>query len=45
MIVTISYIGLYSVNNRSLDRTMMSIFGCFEFMHRTIDVPLAAVLM
>ncbi len=45
MILVISYIGVYSVNNSSLDITIMTIFGLVGFLFRTLEVPLAPVLM
>lgn len=45
MILVISYIGVYSVNNSSLDITIMTIFGLVGFLFRKLEVPLAPVLM
>ncbi|MCP3990314.1 MAG: tripartite tricarboxylate transporter permease [Actinomycetia bacterium] len=45
MILVISYIGVYSVNNSSLDITLMTIFGLVGFLLRKLDVPLAPILM
>ena len=45
MILVISYIGVFSVNNSSLDITIMTIFGVIGFMFRRLEVPLAPILM
>ncbi len=45
MILVISYIGVYSVNNSSLDITIMTLFGVLGFIFRKLEVPLAPVLM
>jgi len=45
IILIISYIGVYSVNNSSLDITIMTAFGLLGFFLRKLDVPLAAILM
>jgi putative tricarboxylic transport membrane protein len=45
MILVISYVGVYSVNNSGLDITIMTIFGVIGYMFRKLDVPLAPVLM
>ena len=45
MILVISYIGVYSVNNSALDITIMTIFGVIGFLCRRLSVPLAPILM
>ncbi|MFV1991972.1 MAG: tripartite tricarboxylate transporter permease, partial [Acidimicrobiales bacterium] len=45
MILVISYVGVYSVNNSSLDITIMTIFGVIGYFMRKFDVPLAPILM
>jgi putative tricarboxylic transport membrane protein len=45
MILVISYIGVYSVNNSGLDITIMTIFGVVGYVFRKLDVPLAPILM
>ncbi len=45
MILVISYIGVYSVNNSGLDITIMTIFGLVGFVLRKLSVPLAPILM
>jgi len=45
MILIISYIGVYSVNNSGLDITIMTLFGVLGFIFRKLDVPLAPILM
>ncbi len=45
LILIISYIGVYSVNNSSLDITIMTIFGVLGFLFRKLQVPLAPILM
>jgi putative tricarboxylic transport membrane protein len=45
IILVISYIGVYSVNNSSLDITVMTIFGLLGYFFRKMDVPLAPILM
>ena len=45
MILVISYIGVYSVNNSSLDITIMTIFGVIGFLCRRLQIPLAPILM
>ena len=45
MILVISYIGVYSVNNSGLDITIMTLFGLIGFLLRKLDVPLAPILM
>jgi putative tricarboxylic transport membrane protein len=45
VILVISYIGVYSVNNSSLDITIMTIFGVIGYLMRKMDVPLAPILM
>ncbi len=45
IILVISYIGVYSVNNSSLDITIMTIFGVIGYFMRKMDVPLAPILM
>lgn len=45
MILVISYIGVYSVNNSALDITIMTVFGVIGFLCRRLSVPLAPILM
>ncbi len=45
IILVVSYIGVYSVNNSPLDITIMTIFGVLGYFMRKMDVPLAPVLM
>jgi putative tricarboxylic transport membrane protein len=45
MILVISYIGVYSVNNSALDITVMTLFGVIGFLCRRLSVPLAPILM
>ena len=45
MILVISYIGVYSVNNSALDITIMTIFGIIGYFLRKMDVPLAPILL
>ena len=45
VILVISYIGVYSVNNSSLDITIMTIFGIIGYFARKMDVPLAPILL
>jgi putative tricarboxylic transport membrane protein len=45
MILVISYIGVYSVNNSGLDVTIMTLFGLIGFVLRKVGVPLAPILM
>lgn len=45
IILVISYIGVYSVNNSALDITIMTIFGVVGYFMRKMDVPLAPILM
>ena len=45
MILVISYIGVYSVNNSGLDITIMTIFGVIGYIFRKLEVPLAPILM
>jgi putative tricarboxylic transport membrane protein len=45
VILVISYIGVYSVNNSSLDITIMTIFGVIGYFMRKMDVPLAPILL
>lgn len=45
LILVISYIGVYSVNNSSLDITIMTLFGVLGFIFRRLEVPLAPILM
>ena len=45
VILIISYIGVYSVNNSAVDITIMTIFGVIGYFLRKMDVPLAPILM
>ena len=45
IILVISYIGVYSVNNSALDITIMTIFGIIGYFLRKMDVPLAPILL
>ena len=45
IILVISYIGVYSVNNSGLDITIMTIFGVVGYLFRRLEVPLAPILM
>ncbi len=45
IILVVSYIGVYSVNNSALDITIMTIFGAIGYFLRKMDVPLAPILM
>lgn len=45
IVLVISYIGVYSVNNSPLDITIMTIFGLIGYLMRKMDVPLAPILM
>jgi putative tricarboxylic transport membrane protein len=45
VILVISYIGVYSVNNSSLDITIMTLFGVMGYLFRKMDVPLAPILL
>jgi len=45
VILVISYIGVYSVNNSSLDITIMTIFGVIGYFMRKMEVPLAPILL
>ncbi|MEN8238103.1 MAG: tripartite tricarboxylate transporter permease [Actinomycetota bacterium] len=45
IVLVISYIGVYSVNNSSLDITIMTILGVIGYTLRRLEVPLAPVLM
>jgi putative tricarboxylic transport membrane protein len=45
VILVISYIGVCSVNNSSLDITIMTIFGVIGYFMRKMDVPLAPILL
>ncbi len=45
IILVVSYIGVYSVNNSALDITIMTIFGVLGYFMRRMDVPLAPILM
>jgi len=45
VILVISYIGVYSVNNSSLDITVMTLFGVIGYFMRKMGVPLAPILM
>jgi putative tricarboxylic transport membrane protein len=45
VILVISYIGVYSVNNSSLDITIMTIFGVIGYFARKMDIPLAPILL
>lgn len=45
MILVISYIGVYSVNNSGLDITIMTLFGVLGYLFRKLEVPLAPILM
>lgn len=45
IILVISYIGVYSVNNSSLDITVMTLFGLIGYFMRKMGVPLAPILM
>jgi putative tricarboxylic transport membrane protein len=45
MILVISYVGVYSVNNSGLDITIMTIFGVLGYMLRKLEVPLAPILL
>ncbi len=45
IILVVSYIGVYSVNNSPLDITIMTIFGVIGYFMRKLDVPLAPILM
>ncbi len=45
IILVISYIGVYSVNNSSLDITIMTLFGVIGYFMRKMGVPLAPILM
>ncbi len=45
MILIISYIGVYSVNNSTLDITIMTLFGVIGFLCRRLAIPLAPILM
>jgi putative tricarboxylic transport membrane protein len=45
MILVISYVGVYSVNNSGFDITMMTLFGVVGYVFRKLEVPLAPVLM
>ena len=45
VILVISYIGVYSVNNSPLDITIMTIFGVLGYFMRRMDVPLAPILL
>jgi len=45
MILVISYVGVYSVNNSSLDITIMTLFGVLGYFCRKLEVPLAPILM
>jgi len=45
VILVISYIGVYSVNNSALDITIMTIFGVIGSFARKMDIPLAPILL
>ena len=45
VILVISYIGVYSVNNSALDITIMTIFGVIGYFARKMDIPLAPILL
>ncbi len=45
MILVISYVGVYSVNNSSLDITIMTAFGLIGLLFRKLEIPLAPILM
>jgi putative tricarboxylic transport membrane protein len=45
MILVISYVGVYSVNNSGLDITVMTVFGVLGYMLRKLEVPLAPILL
>ncbi len=45
IILVVSYIGVYSVNNSPLDITIMTLFGVIGYFMRKMDVPLAPILM
>ncbi len=45
IILVVSYIGVYSVNNSALDITIMTLFGVIGYFMRKMDVPLAPILM
>ena len=45
VIMVISYIGVYSVNNSALDITIMTIFGVIGYFLRKMEVPLAPILL